>query len=82
MNAVDRLVGYFSPTAGLRRAGERQRLESATRSYDAARPNRATAGWRVARAHFIQLLGFVSLITNMLIVQVFITGMHSYAGVS
>lgn len=43
---------------------------------------RATAGWRGARAHYIQLLGFVSLITNMLIVQVFITGMHSYAGVS
>jgi cytochrome c-type biogenesis protein CcsB len=43
---------------------------------------RATAGWRGARAHYIQLLGFASLITNMLIVQVFITGMHSYAGVS
>jgi cytochrome c-type biogenesis protein CcsB len=43
---------------------------------------RATAGWRGARAHFIQLLGFASLVTNMLIVQVFITGMHSYAGVS
>jgi cytochrome c-type biogenesis protein CcsB len=43
---------------------------------------RATAGWRGARAHYIQLLGFVSLVTNMLVVQVFITGMHSYAGVS
>jgi cytochrome c-type biogenesis protein CcsB len=43
---------------------------------------RATAGWRGARAHYIQLLGFASLITNMLIVQIFITGMHSYAGVS
>ncbi len=43
---------------------------------------RATAGWRGARAHYIQLLGFASLITNMLLVQVFITGMHSYAGVS
>jgi cytochrome c-type biogenesis protein CcsB len=43
---------------------------------------RATAGWRGARAHYIQLLGFASLVTNMLIVQVFITGMHSYAGVS
>ena len=43
---------------------------------------RATAGWRGARAHYIQLLGFASLMTNMLIVQVFITGMHSYAGVS
>jgi len=43
---------------------------------------RATAGWRGARAHYIQLLGFASLVTNMLVVQVFITGMHSYAGVS
>jgi cytochrome c-type biogenesis protein CcsB len=43
---------------------------------------RATAGWRGRRAHYIQLIGFVSLVTNMLVVQVFITGMHSYAGVS
>ncbi len=42
---------------------------------------RATAGWRGTRAHVIQLLGFASLVTNMLIIQVFITGMHSYAGV-
>jgi cytochrome c-type biogenesis protein CcsB len=42
---------------------------------------RATGGWRGARAHYIQILGFASLITNMLVVQVFITGMHSYAGV-
>jgi cytochrome c-type biogenesis protein CcsB len=42
---------------------------------------RATAGWRGARAHYIQLLGFASVVTNMLVVQVFITGMHSYAGV-
>jgi cytochrome c-type biogenesis protein CcsB len=42
---------------------------------------RATAGWRGMRAHVIQLLGFASLVTNMLVVQVFITGMHSYAGV-
>ena len=42
---------------------------------------RATAGWRGRRAHYLQLLGFVSLTFNMLVVQVFITGMHSYAGV-
>jgi cytochrome c-type biogenesis protein CcsB len=42
---------------------------------------RATAGWRGRRAHYIQLLGFISLTFNMLVVQVFITGMHSYAGV-
>jgi cytochrome c-type biogenesis protein CcsB len=43
---------------------------------------RATAGWRGRRAHYIQLLGFGSLMFNILVVQVFITGLHSYAGVS
>jgi cytochrome c-type biogenesis protein CcsB len=43
---------------------------------------RATAGWRGRRAHYIQLLGFASLIFNILIVQTFIAGLHSYAGVS
>jgi cytochrome c-type biogenesis protein CcsB len=42
---------------------------------------RATAGWRGRRAHYVQLLGFVSLTFNMLVVQVFVTGLHSYAGV-
>ena len=42
---------------------------------------RATAGWRGRRAHYIQLLGFASLIFNILVVQTFIAGMHSYAGV-
>jgi cytochrome c-type biogenesis protein CcsB len=43
---------------------------------------RATAGWRGRRAHYVQLLGFASLIFNVLVVQVFIAGIHSYAGVS
>jgi cytochrome c-type biogenesis protein CcsB len=42
---------------------------------------RVTAGWR-RWAHYIQLLGFASLIANMLVIQVFVTGMHSYAGVN
>ena len=42
---------------------------------------RATAGWRGRRAHYVQLLGFASLIFNVLVVQVFIAGMHSYSGV-
>jgi cytochrome c-type biogenesis protein CcsB len=42
---------------------------------------RATAGWRGRRAHYIQLLGFASLIFNILVVQTFIAGLHSYAGV-
>ena len=43
---------------------------------------RATAGWRGRRAHYIQLLGFASLCFNILVVQVFIAGLHSYAGLS
>ena len=38
----------------------------------------ATYGWRPV---FV-VLGFASLLTNMLVVQIFITGMHSYAGVN
>jgi cytochrome c-type biogenesis protein CcsB len=41
---------------------------------------RATAGWRGKRAAYIQLLGFGCLVFNVLVVQVFITGLHSYAG--
>jgi cytochrome c-type biogenesis protein CcsB len=41
---------------------------------------RATAGWRGRRAHYVQLFGFVSLVFNIIIVQTFITGLHSYAG--
>ncbi|HEX6522359.1 MAG TPA: c-type cytochrome biogenesis protein CcsB [Streptosporangiaceae bacterium] len=43
---------------------------------------RATAGWRGRRAHYVQLLGFASLTFNILVVQIFIAGLHSYAGVS
>jgi cytochrome c-type biogenesis protein CcsB len=43
---------------------------------------RATAGWRGARAHYIQLLAFATLMVNIFVVQIFITGMHSYAGVN
>jgi cytochrome c-type biogenesis protein CcsB len=43
---------------------------------------RATAGWRGKRAHFIQLLGFASLCVNILVIQVFVTGLHSYSGIA
>lgn len=42
---------------------------------------RATGGWRGVRSHYIQLLGFASLITNIFVIQIFVTGLHSYAGV-
>ena len=43
---------------------------------------RATAGWRGRRAAWIQLAGFGCLLFNVIGVQVFITGLHSYAGLS
>jgi ABC-type transport system involved in cytochrome c biogenesis permease subunit len=41
---------------------------------------RATAGWRGRRAAYIQMVGFACLIFNTLVVQTFVTGLHSYAG--
>ncbi len=43
---------------------------------------RATAGWRGRRAAWIQLAGFGCLLFNVTGVQVVITGLHSYAGLS
>jgi len=43
---------------------------------------RVTAGWRGRRAAFIQLAGFCCLLFNLLGVSLFITGLHSYAGLS
>ncbi len=43
---------------------------------------RATAGWRGKRAAYIQILGFSCLLFNVLVVQTFVTGLHSYAGLS
>ena len=43
---------------------------------------RATAGWRGMRAQVIQLAGFGCLLFNLVGVSVFITGLHSYAGLN
>jgi len=43
---------------------------------------RATAGWRGRRAAYIQLVGFGCLLFNVMGVSIFITGLHSYAGLS
>jgi cytochrome c-type biogenesis protein CcsB len=43
---------------------------------------RATAGWRGRRAAYIQLAGFACLMFNLVGVNVWITGLHSYAGIS
>jgi cytochrome c-type biogenesis protein CcsB len=42
---------------------------------------RATGGWRGPRAHYIQLVAFASLLTNIFVIQIFVTGLHSYSGV-
>jgi len=41
---------------------------------------RATAGWRGRKAAYIQLAGFTSLVFNLVGVNIWITGLHSYAG--
>ncbi len=43
---------------------------------------RVTAGWRGRRAAYINLLGFGCLLFNMVGVSLFITGLHSYAGLN
>ncbi|HUC59008.1 MAG TPA: c-type cytochrome biogenesis protein CcsB [Streptosporangiaceae bacterium] len=40
---------------------------------------RATAGWRGRRAAYIQLLGFACLMFNLVGVNLWISGLHSYA---
>jgi cytochrome c-type biogenesis protein CcsB len=42
---------------------------------------RATAGWRGRNAAFISLAGFLALTFNLFVVNLFITGLHSYAGI-
>jgi cytochrome c-type biogenesis protein CcsB len=43
---------------------------------------RATAGWRGRKATVIQLIGFGCLVFNLIGVSLFITGLHSYAGLN
>jgi len=43
---------------------------------------RATAGWRGRRAGYIQLAAFACLMFNVIGVNLWITGLHSYAGMS
>jgi len=41
---------------------------------------RATAGWRGRRAAYIQLAGFCCLMFNLVGINLWVTGLHSYAG--
>jgi cytochrome c-type biogenesis protein CcsB len=42
---------------------------------------RATAGWRGRKAAYVQLAGFACLLFNLVGVNLWITGLHSYAGI-
>ena len=42
---------------------------------------RATAGWRGRKAAYIAMLGFGTILFNFFVVNIFISGLHSYAGV-
>jgi cytochrome c-type biogenesis protein CcsB len=43
---------------------------------------RATAGWKGSRAAYINLLGFAAMTFNFFVVNIVISGLHSYAGLS
>ncbi len=43
---------------------------------------RATSGWRGRKAAYIQLVGFATLLFNLIGVNLWITGLHSYAGIN
>jgi cytochrome c-type biogenesis protein CcsB len=42
---------------------------------------RATAGWRGRKAAYVAMLGFATILFNYFVVNIFISGMHSYAGI-
>jgi cytochrome c-type biogenesis protein CcsB len=42
---------------------------------------RATAGWRGRRAAYIALVGYATFLFNYLVVNIWLVGFHSYAGV-
>jgi cytochrome c-type biogenesis protein CcsB len=42
---------------------------------------RATVGWRGTRAAILAIVGFVALVFNIVVVNLVISGLHSYAGV-
>ncbi len=43
---------------------------------------RATRGWGARKASYIAMAGFAALLFNFLVVNIWIVGLHSYAGVS
>lgn len=50
--------------------------------YAAYLHSRSTAGWRGRRAAVINIVGFAVMVFNLFFVNLVVTGLHSYAGVS
>ena len=49
--------------------------------YTAYLHARATAGWRGRKAAYVALLGYATFLFNYLVVNIWLVGFHSYAGV-
>ncbi len=49
--------------------------------YTAYLHARATAGWRGRRAAYVALVGYATFLFNYLVVNIWLVGFHSYAGV-
>ena len=43
---------------------------------------RATAGWRDAKAAWINILGLVTMVFNLFFINLVVSGLHSYAGLN
>ncbi|MEV6428583.1 c-type cytochrome biogenesis protein CcsB [Nocardia sp. NPDC051463] len=43
---------------------------------------RATSGWRETKAAWINIAGFVAMLFNLFIINIVISGLHSYAGLN
>lgn len=43
---------------------------------------RATSGWRETKAAWINLAGFVAMLFNLFIINIVVSGLHSYAGLN
>ncbi len=43
---------------------------------------RATAGWRETKAAWINIAGFAAMLGNLFIINIVVSGLHSYAGLN
>ncbi|TSD99566.1 c-type cytochrome biogenesis protein CcsB [Skermania sp. ID1734] len=43
---------------------------------------RATSGWRETKAAWINLAGFVAMLFNLFVINIVVSGLHSYAGLN